>query len=147
MNQSQSQVVLTGKSYRNFIETLDSPVSRVGYKNSLSLYMKFRNKDSCDSLLDENIEIIQQSLIDYIIYLKNELQIASSTIKTRIAAVQKFYDCNNIDLKWKKIKGYIGKTKTKRNNGRRDRPYTHLEIQKMLEKANERDRVIILLMV
>src|SRR5918999_1560551 len=46
-----------------------------------------------------------------------------------------------------KIKSYIGKVRTKRNNGRKDRPYTHLEIQKMLEKANERDRAIILLMV
>ena len=37
---------------------------------------------------------------------------ASSTINTRIAAVRKFYDCNDIELKWKKIKSYVEKKTT-----------------------------------
>jgi integrase len=78
--------------------------------------------------------------------MREELKIASSTINTRIAAVRKFYDCNDIELKWKKIKSYVGRARTNKNKGKKDRPYTSLEILKMLEKADERGRAIILLM-
>src|ERR687898_1751023 len=109
--------------------------------------MKFRNIESCDSLIMEDPKIIQQSIIDYIIYLREELKLASTTINARVAAIRKFYDCNDIELRWKKIKSYVGRSRSKRNNGRRDRPYTSMEIQKMLEKADERERAVILLMV
>jgi integrase len=95
----------------------------------------------------EDPKIIQQSIIDYIIYLREELKLASTTINARVAAIRKFYDCNDIELRWKKIKSYVGRSRSKRNNGRRDRPYTSMEIQKMLEKADERERAVILLMV
>jgi hypothetical protein len=138
--------LLSGASYRNFIETIHSPFSRVNYKNSLSLYMQFRKIDNCNSLVTEDPKIIQDSLINYILYLREEMKIASSTISTRIAILRKFYDCNEIELKWKKIKSYIGKSKSIRYNGKKDRPYTSMEILKMLEKADERERVVILLM-
>src|SRR5918994_876299 len=85
--------------------------------------MKFRNIESCDSLIMEDPKIIQQSIIDYIIYLREELKLASTTINARVAAIRKFYDCNDIELRWKKIKSYVGRSRSKRNNGRRDRPY------------------------
>jgi integrase len=78
--------------------------------------------------------------------MREELKVASTTINTRIAAVRKFYDCNDIELKWKKIKSYVGRARTTKNKGKKDRPYTSLEILKMLEKADERGRAIILLM-
>src|SRR5918995_2392272 len=145
-SQQQPQLLLSGPSYRNFIQAVHSAPSRTVYKNSLSLYMKFRNIDSCDVLLTEDPKIIQQSLIDYIIYLREELKIASTTINARIAGVKKFYVCNDIELKWSKIKSYVGRNRSKRNNGKRDRPYTSMEIIKMIEKADERERVVILLM-
>lgn len=86
--------------------------------------------------------IIQRQLIDYVISLKVENKLNATTIKTRIAAVKKFYDTNDLELKWKKIKSYIGKGR--KNN--RDRPYTHLEIARMLEKADQRGKIAILLM-
>jgi hypothetical protein len=53
-----------------------------------------------------------------------------------MAAVKKFYDTNDIELKWAKIKSYVGKGKG-RGEGRKDRPYTIKEISKMLEKADQ----------
>lgn len=64
------QFLLSGASYRNFIETIHSPFSRVNYKNSLSLYMQFRKVDNGDSLVTEDPKLIQDSLINYIIYLR-----------------------------------------------------------------------------
>jgi integrase len=62
-----------------------------------------------------------------------------------MAAIKKFYDTNDIELKWAKIKSYVGKGKG-REGGRKDRPYTIKEISKMLEKADQWGKIPILLM-
>jgi integrase len=62
-----------------------------------------------------------------------------------MAAIKKFYDTNDIALKWAKIKSYVDKGKG-RGGGRKDRPYTIKEISKMLEKADQREKIAILLM-
>ena len=139
-----STITLTGQSYSNFIEAVHSPFTRYSYRNSLSLYMQYKKVDSCDLLLQEDPRLAQQRLIDYIIYMREELKISAATINTRIAPIKKFYDTNDIELKWKRIKSYVGRSKSK--NNRKDRPYTHYEIAKMLEKADQRGRVAILLM-
>ena len=139
-----STITLTGQSYRNFIEAVHSSFTRYSYRNSLSLYMQYKKVDSCDLLLQEDPRLAQQRLIDYIIYMREELKISAATINTRIAPIKKFYDTNDIELKWKRIKSYVGRSKSK--NNRKDRPYTHYEIAKMLEKADQRGRVAILLM-
>jgi integrase len=138
------QIVFTGQAYRNFIETIHSPYMRETYRNSLSLYLRYRGFNTCEQLLEGDPKIIQSQLVDYIIYLREELQISQYTINGRIAAVKKFYETNDIELRWSKIKSYIGRG-TKRKN-RKDRPYTHAEIAKMLEKADQRGRIAILLM-
>jgi integrase len=140
------EAVFSGKAFRNFIEALHSPDTRKNYKNSLLFYMRFKQIENCDLLVKEDPKIIQERLIDYILYMREELKIASYSINTKIAPIKKFYDCNDIELRWKKIKSYIGRNRSKRNNGKRDRPYTHTEIAKMLEKADQRGRTTILLM-
>ena len=139
-----NQILFAGQSYRNFIETIHSRFTRTAYKNSLSLYLRHRGVNDCEQLLQVDPKIIQSQLIDYVIYLREELQLSQSTINNRISAVKKFYETNDIELKWKKIKSYIGKGAKRRN--RKDRPYTHLEIQRMLEKADQRGRIAVLLM-
>ena len=89
--------------------------------------------------------MIQAQLIDYIIYLREERKVVAATINTTMASIKKFYDTNDIELKWKKIKSYVGRGGKNRRN-RRDRPYTHFEITKILEKADLRGKVAILLM-
>lgn len=70
--------------------------------------MRHRKVESCDQLLQGDPKVIEGQLIDYIIYMREELKIASATINTRIAPIRKFYDTNDIDLRWKKIKSYVG---------------------------------------
>jgi hypothetical protein len=71
--------------------------------------MQFRKIEDCDQLLEADPKIIQGQLIDYIIWLREEKKLAGATINTRIAAMRKFYDTIDIELKWKKIKSYVGK--------------------------------------
>ena len=106
--------------------------------------MLYRNVGECEQLLQGDPRLLQAQLIDYIIFLREEKKVVAATINTIMAAIKKFYDTNDVELKWKKIKSYVGKGKNKRN--RKDRPYTHQEISKMLEKADQRGRICILLM-
>jgi integrase len=53
-----------------------------------------------------------------------------------------FYDINDILLNWKKINAFLGQN----NKVVNDRAYTKQEIALLLEKANERMKVLILLL-
>jgi integrase len=141
------ETVFSGKSYRNFIEAIHSPFTRSIYRNALISYMRFKKVESCDLLLKEDPRVVEEQLIDYVIYNREELKIASLSINTKIAPIRKFYECNDIELRWKKIKSYVGRSRGKGGTGRKkDRPYIREEIRKMLEKADQRGRVTILLM-
>jgi hypothetical protein len=67
--------------------------------------------------------VIQSQLIEYVIYMKEELKLSRNTIYSRLSAVEKFYETNDIELRWKKIKSYVGHGGKKRS--KKDRPYTH----------------------
>jgi integrase len=75
--------------------------------------------------------------------LREERKLVGGSINTVMATIRKFYDINDIELRWKKIKMYVGKGK---GNNKKDRPYSHQEIARMLEKADQRARIAILLM-
>jgi integrase len=148
---STTTIEFSGEAYRNFIKALDnSPYTRETYKNSLSLYLRYRGFNTCEQLLQEDEKIAQAHLVDYVNYMKDESQLSKYTINNRLAAVKKFYEKNQIELKWRFIKDYIGKGGKKKNtNGRgrgRDRPYSKLEIAKMLEAADLRGKIAVLLM-
>jgi integrase len=106
--------------------------------------MKHRRVDNCDLLLEGDPRTLQQQIIDYIISLREENKLNANTINSRVSPVKKFYETNDVELRWNRIKSYIGKGRNKKY--KKDRPYTHLEIQKMLEKADQRGRIAILLM-
>jgi site-specific recombinase XerD len=102
---------LAGQPYRNFIETVHSPYTRMVYRNSLQLYMRFRKVNDCSQLIQGDPRLIQSQLIEYIIYLRENRKLGSNSINTNMAAVKKFYDTNDIELKWAKIKSYVDKGK------------------------------------
>ena len=106
---STTTIEFTGEAYRNLIRALDnSPYTRETYKNSLSLYLRYRGFNTCEQLLQEDEKIAQARLVDYVNYMKDESQLSKYTINNRLAAVKKFYEKNQIDLKWRFIKDYIG---------------------------------------
>ncbi|MGI0001915.1 MAG: hypothetical protein ACRD42_02430, partial [Nitrososphaeraceae archaeon] len=90
-----SQILLAGQSYRNFIEAVPSVSSRLVYRNSLQLFMQYREIEDCSLLLKGDFKLIEQQIIDYIIYLREELKLTKPTINSRIAAIKKFYETND----------------------------------------------------
>ena len=56
--------------------------------------------------------------------------------------IRKFYSMNDLQLNWDKIHSFEGEKEKQAE----DRPYTHSEIQTLLQKTSPRNRAIILLM-
>jgi site-specific recombinase XerD len=140
---SPAQTKLSLSPYDKFIKAVASPFTRISYANSLELYMKYLNIDSCEKLLQQDPKIVLSDLILYVIHMKEQLKLSKSTINNRLSAVEKFYETNDVELRWKKIREYAKGTKKKiRKN---DRSYSHVEIAKMLNEADQRGKIAILL--
>jgi integrase len=100
-----------------------------------------RNYDY-DSLLKKHPTLIASDIIDFIIYLKREKKLAPATVVLPVAAIRHFYEMNDIDLKWKKINSF----KDEFHSVVEDRPYTREEIKTLMDRAELRNKAIILLM-
>jgi site-specific recombinase XerD len=94
-----------------------------------------------DKLLDKDPKLIQMDICDYITYLRKRGR-ASASVTTYLAALAKFYVMNDITLNWKRIKSFMGE----HEKVAEDRPYTHSEIQILLDHSSVRNRAMILLM-
>jgi hypothetical protein len=90
---------LAGQPFRNFIETVHSQYTRKVYTNPLQLYMRYRHVDDCSQLLHGDPRLIQSQIIEYIISLRENRKLDSNSINSNIAAMKKFYDTNDIELK------------------------------------------------
>jgi integrase len=136
---------LTGPPYRVFIEGLKSSVTKAAYSFALQKYMKNRKIDNPDDLLryQDNPKIIQNEIIDYLIYLKNPpISLRYATRSQYLAGIMTFYELNEVILNKKIIYRYLGEEEKPLEN----RGYTTEEIAKMLEVCEERVRALILLL-
>ena len=84
---------------------------------------------------------IEDKIIEYIIFLKKE-GMSYCGISNYTVPVKSFYAINDITLNVKKLAKFMPENRRMRA----DRAYTHEEISKILEIADERMRVIILLL-
>jgi len=93
-----------------------------------------------DLFREKDPRAIEQQIIDFIIKIKERGR-GYSTLHNYVASVLSFYKINDVVLNVTKIMKFV--PEQRRVN---DRAYTHQEISKMLEIADERMRVIILLL-
>ena len=125
--------ILTGFSYRIFIEGLKYAVTKAAYTFALQKYMKYLKIEYPDDLLryQNNPKFIQNQIIDYLIYLKNPpVSLRYATRSQYLAAIMTYYDLNEVILNKKKIYRYLGEEEKPIEN----RGYTREEIAKMLER-------------
>jgi hypothetical protein len=76
--------------------------------------------DNYDTMLQKDPRLIASDIIDFIIYLRNEKKLAPASINIQIAALHHFYEMNDVELKWNKIKSF----KEEFHSVVEDRPYT-----------------------
>jgi integrase len=134
--------LLQGRSYHNFINAIKSPASREVYNNSLKRYMNhLRTTDPEDLVSNTDPRFIESQLIDYIMTLRTD-GLAYATMQHLVAAILTFYSLNDVVLNRRKISRYYGEYK----RVVKDRAYTVEEIHKALQIADQRMKVIILLL-
>ena len=98
-------------------------------------------EDAYDKLIDNDPKISQMNVCDFVTYLRKR-GAAYATISLYVAAINKFYSMNDITLNWKKISSFMGEHEKVTD----DRPYTHSEIQTLVQNSSLRNRSMILLM-
>jgi integrase len=136
-----SNLLLSGQAYQLFIDSCRSEKTKETYDSSLRAYMLFRKISSVEPLLSEDTKQAQSKVIEFICVQKRN-GLSWQTLVIRAAALKHFYEMNDMTLNWKKINRFIGeKARTIQ-----DRAYTKEEIRRMLDKCDERKRVMILLL-
>jgi integrase len=131
-------------AYRDFVDTCRSEATRRAYVRALYYFMSYLklHSDAYDRLLDKDPKLIQMDICEYITYLRKRGR-ASASVTTYVAALNRFFVINDVTtLNWKKIKSFMGEPEKVAE----DRPYTHSEIQKLLDHSSVRNRAMILLM-
>jgi integrase len=94
-----------------------------------------------DLFFENNPRLIEKKIIDFILYLRDQGK-SCSAIRNYLTPIKSFYKINDVVLNDKKILKFLPEQLKVGN----DRAYTHEEISKMLEIADERMRAVILLL-
>jgi integrase len=141
--------------YNRFLYALKAPESKRQYPKRLEVFLNFINMEG--SNLEErlynlyltsksNIEWLQDSLIDFIIFQKERAvkgEIAESTIPNYYKPVKLFCDMNDIVINWK----LVTRGMPRGNHAANDRTPTLDEIIQILKYPDIRIRPIILTMI
>lgn len=119
-----------------FLDSIRSPETKQQYAFCIKKYFNFIGSE-----IPKERKEIEDKVIQYIIHLKKE-GMSYHGISNYVVPVKSFYAINDIVLNVAKI----GKFMPEIHKMKKDRAYTHEEISKMVEIADERMRVVILLL-
>lgn len=136
--------LLQNDAERLFLSSIKSKQTRRAYVFYIQRYVRFVNCNTINDLISQfhDAKEIERRIIDFIIQMKEEGK-GYTTLHNYITPLISFYKINDIMLNSKKINKFMPpKTRVKKNRG-----YSHEEIQKLLDFADERIRAVILLLV
>jgi integrase len=123
-----------------FLKSCRSQQTRKNYEVSFQKYIDFVGGDN-NLFCDNNPRQIEEKIIEFILSLREKGK-SYSAISNYLHPIKAFYKINDIVLNVYKISKFMPE-QIKVN---RDRAYTHEEIGKMLEVADERMKVVVLLL-
>ena len=72
--------LLKGEAYRNFINSLDSEVTKSHYRHVFPYFMNFCNIDNYEEMLKFDQQKLEGIIRDYIIHLRQDKKLAPSSI-------------------------------------------------------------------
>jgi integrase len=143
--QQYQEITSNNRSLRRFVNAINSPYTEKTYWNSLKLYMKYYEIQEPDDLLKIDKERTFEMIEDFLEYLKKKKERSLKRIGIYFAALRLFYSVNRYDdgINWYILARFKGKERKQMIN---DRSYTRDEIKKLLEHADLRMKVAILVM-
>ena len=123
-----------------FVQSITSPYTQKLYIYHLDQYCKAVSLDY-EGLLKLEVPAAEKLAITYLMKMK-EKGLSYSTRNSAMSAIKHFYMINDKELNGKKLARFLGEnTKTVK-----DRAYTHEEIKRILDKCDERKRVLVLIL-
>jgi integrase len=129
------------QAYYNFVNSINSDVTRKNYEYCMSKFLKYFNLD-----LDSLLKLPQLELSNLIIKYLVSQRISSQYKTVIMAAIKHACEMNDIVLNWKKIKKFVRSQKTGNEISGKDRGYTHQEIQRILGFSDQRLRTAFLIL-
>ena len=135
-------------SFERFTNSLHNKITIKNYTKCLNYFLKYCQLTDYNQLLstEELIDDNKKSdlISDYLIYIQKERNLSSSFINNTFSAIKRFYTVNKVRLDWDHLALYKGKQKGKVVD---DRLYTKEEINQLLDHADLRMRVVILVLL
>jgi len=125
--------------YVLFSSSIRSDETRKTYTLLLKKFIEYL--DESDIFLENDTKRIEHRIIDFVMNLKEQGK-QYSAIHNYVSAITALYKINDTALNVTKISKFMPEPK----RAIKDRAYTHEEIGKMLEIADERMRAVILLL-
>ena len=122
-----------------FSKSIDNETTREGYIEALKQFLKFCDSSSYEDILYTEKEC-ENKLIDFLISL-SERGLSKSYINKCFCGIRRFYEINDYNLRWTKIRRFISSSQKQK----KDRPYDREELKKMIEYADLREKIIITL--
>jgi len=132
-----SLVVLQGRAYVNFINSLKSEQTKYKYRQALLKFLSY-TKLSLEEMLDLPIADTENIVIDYLLGLKKK-DLSLGFIGLNFSALKHFYFMNDVRINKEKIGKFLGEPKKKNV----DRGYTPEEIKSLMDIADLRFKVVI----
>lgn len=131
------------KSYRNFINALNSEVTKRNYHQALLRFITHYSYSiqDIDELVKLPVQGIESMIINRIIDMQQQEKLSVSSVTMIINALQHFYSMNDIILNWKKVRKFV-KTDVPRTT---DEAYTHEDISKLMAVSDSRMKMVILI--
>ena len=132
------------RSYEIFEQSIKSEATRKTHKFYLDKFLEFSKIKDYDSLVSADNKLLEQILIDYVIYLKKKVDagiITPNAISKRFDPVDLFMIQNDKILNFKKIRKMFPRKQKRRG----ELPYSREDIQNLLKASNSpRNHAVIL---
>jgi integrase len=126
--------------FREFITSLHVQTTIEYYTFALKRYMKFLGVEHPRNLVNKDPKLMQTDLIKYFV---EDTSVKPVTKRSYLAVLKKFYIQNDVtEINWAKVSSKIHSSV----RPHKDRAYTNEEIAKLLDNADKRSRVIVLLL-
>jgi integrase len=129
------------EEYFNFIESLNSPLTKRNYNYSLQQFLSWVKLD-LHSLLKMPTPKLEKVIIEYLVAKKVSKGFKNAIFHT----IKHACEVNDVLLNWKKIKKFVRPTRTGNEIAGRDRGYTREEIQTILEFSDQRIKTVFLIL-
>ncbi len=125
------QISVNEEIRSNFRDSINSDLTRQTYEYCLNRFLLY-----CDTDVESLLKLEPQKITNLIIKYISDLRLSFQFKNQILCAIKHACEMNDVLLNWKKIKKFIKHGRTDNSINGKDRPYTHKEIQQILEYAD-----------